>query len=82
MSALTDQELDLQAGAEAAQSSVSGKEMALAGKGFNAQVEAQYRQQNGGNYAQVDRMEAQAFEPNQLMAFLQQGGVQPQGGAQ
>ena len=61
--------------------SVSGKEMALAGKGFSAEVEADYRKSHGGNFAAVDAMERTSYDAATLMAFLSQGDVKPQGGA-
>lgn len=81
-SALTTSDLDLQSGSGAAPSSVSGQEMALAGKGFNAQVEKEYRQSHGGDFAGVDRMERTTVDTAALMAFLREGGVTPQDGAQ
>jgi hypothetical protein len=78
-SALTDANLGLRSGSGQAPSSVSGQEMALAGKGFNAQVEKQYRQTHGGDFASVDRMERNAITPARLMAFLKEGGVTPRG---
>jgi uncharacterized protein YgiM (DUF1202 family) len=80
-SALTAADLDLQSGS-GAPSSVSGQEMALAGKGFNSQVEKEYRQAHGGDFAGVDRMERNTVPTETLMAFLKDGGVKPQGGAQ
>jgi len=79
-SALTDKKLALASGSGAAEG-VSGKEMALAGKGFSAQVEADYRRGHGGDYAAIDRMERITYDPATLLAFLAQGGIKPQGGA-
>ena len=79
-SALTTADLRLRSGSGQAPSSVSGQEMALAGKGFNAQVEQKYRQTHGGDYASVDRMERATMRTEQLMAFLKEGGVSPRGG--
>lgn len=81
-SALTTSDLDLQSGSGAAPSSVSGQEMALAGKGFNSQVEKEYRNSHGGDFSGVDRMEKTTVDTVALMAFLQDGGVEPQGGVQ
>ena len=80
VSALTTADLGLRSGSGQAPSSVSGQEMALAGKGFNAQVEQKYRQAHGGDYASVDRMERATVPPERLMAFLKEGGVSPRGG--
>lgn len=81
-SALTEADLGLSSGSGQAPTSVSGQEMALAGKGFNAQVEQQYRQAHGGDFASVDRMEKDTVQTARLISFLQEGGVEPQGGVQ
>ena len=81
-SALTTEVLGLRSGSGQAPTSVSGQEMALAGKGFTAQVEQKYRQTHGGDFASVDRMEKGTLQTGQLMSFLQEGGVKPQGGVQ
>lgn len=81
-SALTSANLALRSGSGQASTGVSGQEMALAGKGFDAQVERQYRQAHGGDFAGVDRMELNAMQPERLMAFLKEGGVTPRGGMQ
>ena len=79
--ALTTGKLAMSGGA-AAPGSVSGKEMALAGKGFSAEVEADYKRSHGGNFAAVDAMERVRYDAAALLAFLSQGDVKPQGGAQ
>jgi hypothetical protein len=79
-SALTSGKLAL-SGGTGGSGNVSGKEMALAGKGFSAQVEADYRRSHGGNFAAIDAMERVRFDPATLLAFLRQGDVKPQGGA-
>ena len=68
-------------GGSAAPGSVSGKEMALAGKGFSAEVEADYRRTHGGDFAAIDAMERVHYDAPALLAFLSQGEVRPQGGA-
>uniref|UniRef100_I2Q5Q0 SH3 domain-containing protein n=1 Tax=Desulfovibrio sp. U5L TaxID=596152 RepID=I2Q5Q0_9BACT len=78
-SALAAGKLALSSGSGASEN-MSGKEMALAGKGFSAQVEADYRRGHGGNYAAIDAMERQSYSPAALLAFLSQGDVKPQGG--
>ncbi len=79
-SALTESRLAL-SGGSGASGDVSGKEMALAGKGFNAQVEADYRRSHGGDYAAIDHMVAVSYDSGRLLAFLRQGEVTPRGGA-
>jgi len=78
MSALTTQKIILQAGAADVQTSATSSELALAGKGFNAKVEAEFKTQNKNlDYTWVDRMEAFAVKPDQMQAFLKQGQVNP-----
>ena len=79
ISTLTTKNLSLRSG-DSAQSGVSGQEMALAGKGFNAQVEQQYRQSHAGNFKAVDLMEQNSIPSEKLMAFLRAGEVIPTGG--
>lgn len=62
-------------------SGASSAEVSLAGKGFNAQVEAQYRSQNAAlDFAAIDAMEKVRFRPDELKAFLAEGGILPKGG--
>ncbi len=81
LSALTKKTIVLKAGDNVAQSATSG-EVALAGKGFNQDVENRYREEEHADYTWVDRMAKFVVTPEQEAAFLKQGGVTPQGGAQ
>jgi len=55
-------------------STATASEVALAGKGFNQDVERSFRDQNRTlNYADVDRVEAITVDPNQLRRFLEEG---------
>jgi uncharacterized protein YgiM (DUF1202 family) len=81
LSALTKKKIVLKAGDNVAQSASSG-EVALAGKGFNQDVENRYREEEKVDYTWVDRMAKFIVTPEQAAAFLKQGGVAPQGGAQ
>jgi hypothetical protein len=52
----------------------TAREVALAGKGFNQEVEQSYRNQNRNlNYADVDRVEAITINMDQLRRFLEEG---------
>jgi len=82
LSALQDKRIALKAGDAAAASGASSGEVALAGKGFNKEVEAQYRDEKQLDYTWIDRMEGYRVSPEQIMAFLQAGGLQAAGGAQ
>ena len=66
-------------------SGTSQDELALAGKGFNDQVEASFMKENRKlDYAWVNLMETFKVKPEMMTAFLVQGelGVQSEGGAQ
>ena len=83
-SALTTKNIVLKAGAANVQTSATGGEIALAGKGFSEEVEKQYKSLNRNlDYAWVDRMEKIKVSPEQIQAFLKQGNVMPaEGGVQ
>ena len=81
ISALTDDEIVLAAGTGPVETGASSDELALAGKGFNAQVEAEYREQNREiDFTWVDRMEKFIVSPEQMVGFLQLGQVTPPSG--
>ncbi len=62
---------------------VSSDELSLAGKGFNAQVEAEFKARNPeADFALVDRVEKMAVDPLEIQKFFDKGAVRPQGGAQ
>jgi uncharacterized protein YgiM (DUF1202 family) len=80
-SALTKKRIVLQAGAKDVQTGASSSEVALAGKGFNEQVEEQYKKDSNLDYAWVDRMEETfVFSPEELVSFLQEGNLSPSEG--
>jgi uncharacterized protein YgiM (DUF1202 family) len=82
LSALTKKKVVLKAGSENVAQSASSGEVALAGKGFNQDVENRYKEEEKVDYTWVDRMAKFTVTPEQVAAFLKQGGVTPQGGAQ
>ena len=73
MSALTAKKVVLSSGSAAADQNASSGEVALAGKGFNSQIEAENRQDAKFDYATVDRMSLFVVQPEQVSAFLEQG---------
>ena len=84
-SALTQKKVVLQSGDQDTVRNASGEELALAGKGFNAEVEAEYKTRNPeADFAAVDRMEKIRVTPEEACDFLQEGGViqDENGGAQ
>jgi len=52
----------------------TGREVAMAARGFNQEVERTYRDQNQNlNYADVDRVEAIRINENDLRRFIEEG---------
>lgn len=62
---------------------VSSREIALAGRGFNEQVEAQYKSDKGLDFTLVDEMEEYGRPVEELAAFFADAGMTVEdGGAQ
>jgi uncharacterized protein YgiM (DUF1202 family) len=76
-----DEKPVIKAGAANVATGASGSEVALAGKGFNPEVEAEYKKDKTLNYAAVDAMEAYVVQPAALSTFMTQGGLTVEGGA-
>jgi hypothetical protein len=80
ISALSAKPIVLRQGA-AGDHGATRDELALAGKGFNRQVETAFRARNPQmDFTWVDRMEGITVTPRQSEVFLQQGQVVPRGG--
>jgi SH3-like domain-containing protein len=79
-SALSKKPIAMRAGTTDAATGASSDEVALAGKGFNEQVEAKLRTEGKLDYTWVDRMSAFAVDANAISQFLRQGHLA--GGAQ
>jgi uncharacterized protein YgiM (DUF1202 family) len=80
-SALTTKTISIGAGGKDAPMKASGKEVVLAGKGFNAEVEAQYRKgHQNANYLAVDQMEVITIAPQEMVVFLAGGDLKPTAG--
>ncbi len=76
LSALSDKKIVLDAGNGDARVDASGKEITLAGKGFNPETEEDFRARHAGaDFASVDRMEAITLTPAQVRSFLQAGSL-------
>lgn len=81
-SALTRKKIILKAGAQDVQTAASSDELALAGKGFNQQVESEFRVKNPNlDFTWVDRMEKFVVSEKQMKKFLKEGEVFPKGGS-
>jgi SH3-like domain-containing protein len=77
-SALTKKKIAMSAGGQNAQTAASGDDLALAGKGFNSDVEADFKAKNQNvDFTWVDKMEKIKVAPADMQQFLKDGGVQP-----
>jgi len=77
-SALTKKKLKLSAGEANASTTVSSEEQALAGKGFNSDVEAKFKENNAEiDFSWVDKMEKIKIKTSTLIKFLEQGDIKP-----
>ncbi len=74
-SALSRKRITMRAGATDAATGVSSDEVALAGKGFNEQVESKLRAEGTLDFTWVDRMAAFTVTVEQIDAFRRQGGL-------
>ena len=83
-SALTEKTIVLKAGEQDVATGASGDELALAGKGFNEEVEGKYRASNPNvDFTWIDRMETWKVTAEQAFAFLEAGEVRvAEGGGQ
>lgn len=79
--ALTKKTIILRPGADDVNLAASSDEIALAGKGFNKQVEGEFRVRNPDiDFTWIDRMERMAVTQGQMQMFLEEGELSPQGG--
>lgn len=79
--ALTKKRIKLKAGEDDADVAASSGELALAGKGFNSDVEAQFKSRNKDvDYTWVDKMEKMVVPVEDCQAFLKAGNVESTAG--
>jgi uncharacterized protein YgiM (DUF1202 family) len=80
-SALTAKRVSMQSGG-AVQTGASGDEMALAGKGFNKDVEAKFKAEHAdADFTWVDRMATLKASASEIGRFVADGGLAQPGGA-
>ena len=73
-SALSSKRIVLQAGAEDVERAATTGEIALAGKGFNAEVEREFRSRNPNlDFRRIDQMQASSPTMAQIRRFAQDG---------
>jgi hypothetical protein len=81
-SALSEKKIVVKAGAQNVDQTASSDEVALAGKGFNADVEKEFKSKRKDvNYAYIDQMEKLLVTPAQMQEFVKVGALVPEGGA-
>ncbi len=81
-SVLTRKKIVLKAGAQNVQTAASSDELALAGKGFNQQVESEFKAKNPNlDFTWIDRMEKFVVSEKQIKRFIEEGGLSPEGGS-
>ncbi len=77
VSALTEKRIVLNPGADDVQRATTDRELALAGRGFNAEVEQEYRQRHAEiNFAAVDQMERRSPTLAVIDRFARDGGLE------
>ena len=80
LSSLSEKKIVLQAGSHDVSKTASGEELALAGKGFNSQVEGQFKNQNPNiDFKWIDYMEKIKVSESQMIQFLRAGGLKAGG---
>lgn len=83
-SALSKDKIVAKAGASNVETSADQRELAMAGKGFNQEVEDKFKERNKDiDFTWIDKMEKIKVSSEQMQAFLDKGKVVPtEGGAQ
>lgn len=80
-SALTEKKIELASGNETVGHTATTDEIALAGKGFNRQVEEEFKARNPNiRFDAIDRMEKLQVSQSDIIRFIKQGELSPQGG--
>jgi uncharacterized protein YgiM (DUF1202 family) len=75
---LTKKKLKLSSGKGDASTTVSTEEQALAGKGFNSDVEAKFKKDNSEiDFTWVDKMEKIKIKTSVISRFLKNGDIKP-----
>ena len=74
-SALTEQEIVLNPTGKDVEAAAQSDELALAGKGFNKQVEKQFKKKSKLNFAKVDQMEKMTISQTTIMKFIKTGDL-------
>lgn len=80
-SALSVKKIVLNPGASDVKQAASSDEITLAGKGFNQQVEKDFKSKNPQvDFTWINKMEKMSVSQNQIQAFIKEGQLSPKGG--
>jgi uncharacterized protein YgiM (DUF1202 family) len=81
LSALSQKEIILNPDSKDIEEAASSDEIALAGKGFNSEVEEKFKQDNKDiDFTWIDKMEKIVVSQNEIQNFINQGGLKTEGG--
>ena len=79
-SALTKKRILFAASTAQISTEATSSEVALAGKGFNKEVESQFIEETSYDYTWIDKMESVVIPIDKIRAFLADGGLSTMGG--
>ncbi|MBW1766389.1 MAG: SH3 domain-containing protein [Deltaproteobacteria bacterium] len=80
ISALSRKKIVLKPGVADVEQAASSDEIALAGKGFNEQVEGEFKAGNRDlDFTWINKMERIVISQYQMNSFLEEGGLHPEG---
>ncbi|MEN6623525.1 MAG: SH3 domain-containing protein [Smithella sp.] len=80
-SALSEKEIRMTAGSKGVRETASASELQLAGKGFNPEVEKEFKQRNKNiSFRWVDKMESIKISASEKRKFANDGGLTFNGG--
>jgi len=74
-SVLSDKKIKLSSGTKDVASTADAGEVALAGKGFSAEVEKEFRRGSELNYQAVDQIQTYGIDDREKIAFIRAGGL-------
>ncbi|MFP4179938.1 MAG: SH3 domain-containing protein [Spirochaetaceae bacterium] len=75
-SSISEETIELKDEGRDAKHTSDEDEVSLAGRGFNKEVEKQYKREEGLNFDRVDRMESRERDDEELREFIKAGSLQ------
>ena len=77
-SALSNKKIVIKPGASDVEQAASNDELTLAGRGFNQEVEKEFKSQNPRmDFTWIDRMEKMVVSQSEIQAFVKKGDLNP-----